>query len=408
MPDYPLSNNNRVYYAVHAVALAEMGTHPGINSPATAFKVASGVQSVGINTNFNLEQVFQLGQLEIYENIEDIPDVEVTIEKVLDGHPLLQHLATPQATSTHLASRYNNNRTDVRIAYFSDVFENASGVPQSELYCSGMYISSISMTLPVEGNSTESVTLVGNDKVWTTGSAMQGQTLTSAWWYEAGSPSQSAFDGTGEPAHAGGVLRRQDVLHSGSVWPLGVPGMKAMAAATGNKAFATQYFMPYLADGTTSRFTTAQTASAGSAASGTDGTFPIHMQSVTVSVDLGRTELFELGRRGPYHRFADFPTEVTCAIEIIETELGDMTNAVAESESNVAESPIMINLSDGTWIDLGAKNKLSSISSTGGDTGGGNRTASFNYSNFNKLTITHPQDPADVFGSGPSYGSFSV
>jgi hypothetical protein len=379
-----------------------MDTLPSLSTGPTAFKTASGVQSVGINTNFNLEQVFQLGQLEIYENIEDIPDIEVTMEKVLDGHPLLQHLATPQATSTHLASRYNNNRTDVRIAYFSDVYENASGTPQSELYCSGMYLSSISMTMPVEGNCTESITLVGNDKIWTTGSAMQ--VTNSAWWYN----NQSHFSSTGAAAHAGGVMRRQDIRHSGCVWPLGVPGMKSMASATGSTFTASSFFVPTLADGTTSRFSTAEIANGGSAGSGVDGTFPIHMQSVTVSVDLGRTELFELGRRGPYHRFADFPTEVTCAIEIIETEIGDMTNAVAESETNTVDSPIMIMLQDGTWIDLGAKNKLSSISSTGGDTGGGNRTASFNYSNFNKLTVTHPADPSDVFGSNTAYGSMSV
>ena len=406
MPDYPLSNNNRVYYAIHAVAMAEMGVHPGVFTADNAFKIASGVQSVGINTNFNLEQVYQLGQLEIYENIEDIPDVEVTMEKVLDGHPLLQHLATPQATALTLASRYNNNRTDVRIAYFSDVFENASGTPQAELYCSGMYVSSISFNLPVEGNCTESISLVGNDKTWTTGSAMQAGDTSAAWWYGGGSPSQSAFGSAGTPAFAGGVLRRQDVLHSGCIWPLSLPGTKAIAGATGATFNASTYFMPKKADGTTSLYTTSKTAKGASAASGSDGVFPIHIQNVTVSTDLGRTELFELGRRGPYHRFADFPTEVTCSIEIIETEIGDMTNAVAESESNVDESPIFIMLADGTLIDLGEKNKLASISSTGGDTGGGNRTASFNYSNFNALSVSHPNDPADIFGAGKAYGKF--
>jgi len=35
------------------------------------------------------------------------------------------------------------------------------------------------------------------------------------------------------------------------------------------------------------------------------------IQNVTISCDLTKTELFELGRRGPYHRFVDFPVEVT-------------------------------------------------------------------------------------------------
>ena len=41
----------------------------------------------------------------------------------------------------------------------------------------------------------------------------------------------------------------------------------------------------------------------------------------------------------------------------------------------------------GTVIDLGEKNKLSSVSYSGGDTGGGNATVTYSYSNFNVLTV---------------------
>ena len=37
-----------------------------------AAAMVHGLQSVGMTTNFNLEQAFQLGQLEIYENIEEV------------------------------------------------------------------------------------------------------------------------------------------------------------------------------------------------------------------------------------------------------------------------------------------------------------------------------------------------
>lgn len=404
MPDYPLSNNNRVYYAIHAIALAEIGTDTQAAHTANrAFRSASGIQSLGINTTFNLEQVFQLGQLEIYENIENIPDVEISLEKVLDGHGLLQHLSTPQTSSFHLSSRYNNNRTDVRVAYYSDEFENASGTPQSELYCSGMYVSAISLNFPIDGNSTESITLVGNDKVWCTGSSLQGGNSASGWFYE----NQSEFSSAGTPGSQG-VLRRQDVLMSGSIFPISLPGINSIAAATGSEYTGSTYFMPYTTpSGPTALYSDAAAANGGSAASGTTGTLPVHIQSISVSTDLGRTELFELGRRGPYHRFADFPTEVTCAIEIIETEIGDGIDALAESSSNVSNEPIFIMLSDGTLIDLGEKNKLASISSSGGDTGGGNRTATFNYSNFNKFTVEQPSDPAIVNYSALTYGNLA-
>ena len=58
---------NRLYFAVKAIGIAPFGSN--------AFVAVKGAQSVGINTNFNLEQVFELGQLAIYENIENIPDI---------------------------------------------------------------------------------------------------------------------------------------------------------------------------------------------------------------------------------------------------------------------------------------------------------------------------------------------
>ena len=73
-------SNDRVFYATQAVAIAPRGTAPDVYEKIHA---AHGVQSIGITTNFNLEQVFELGQLEIYENVEGIPDVEVTMEKVI-------------------------------------------------------------------------------------------------------------------------------------------------------------------------------------------------------------------------------------------------------------------------------------------------------------------------------------
>src|SRR6056300_1426278 len=158
------AQNNRVYYAVHAVGLAQAGT--------SGYKAASGVQNVGINTTFNLEQIFQLGQLSDYEQVENSPDVEVTLEKVLDGAPLIQHLATPTATSPTLAGRYNNNKSNIIINYYDDTNDNASGDPKSQVLCSGMYVSAITMTLPVDGNFTEAVTFVGNNKLWATGTSL--------------------------------------------------------------------------------------------------------------------------------------------------------------------------------------------------------------------------------------------
>ena len=139
-----LSANNRIFYACQAVGFKNMG------HAAAQYEIAKGVQSVGITTNFNLEQAFELGQIQIYENIEGTPDVEVTMEKVIDGAPLLYHLASPKATSNGLVGR-SKERCDVALGIWSDgydyVGEQGAGnddQPQVQIDMSGMYISSVS------------------------------------------------------------------------------------------------------------------------------------------------------------------------------------------------------------------------------------------------------------------------
>ena len=75
-----MSSNDRIFYACQAVAITKQG-----DTSVGTGDMIHGLQSVGMTTNFNLEQAFELGQIEIYENIEGTPDIEVTLEKVLDG-----------------------------------------------------------------------------------------------------------------------------------------------------------------------------------------------------------------------------------------------------------------------------------------------------------------------------------
>ena len=89
--------NKRVFWAVQAVCIVPMNDS---GASLTEAHVVKGLQSAGITTNFELEQVFEMGQLSIYENIETIPDVEVTLEKVIDGHSLIYLMASPKGTGS--------------------------------------------------------------------------------------------------------------------------------------------------------------------------------------------------------------------------------------------------------------------------------------------------------------------
>ena len=319
--------NKRVFWAVQAVCIVPMNDS---GASLTEAHVVKGLQSAGITTNFELEQVFEMGQLSIYENIETIPDVEVTLEKVIDGHSLIYLMASPKGTGS--ISYGQNDRADVYLGIYADTADNAGGAtPQGTVFCSGMYVSSVSYTIPVDGSATESVTLLGNDKTWG-GSNMAGAL------------------GFGTDTPPSGVSRRENIVKASQVLPLDIDGVTANA----------------------------------SGGWGSD----CHLQTITVSTDLGREEILELGAFEPYHRYVTFPVEVTSEFECIAVS-GDMVSAQGSSTSNLSNHYIALVLGDSTKLDLGLQNKLQSVSYAGADTGGGNATITYSYSNFNDLVVTN-------------------
>lgn len=334
----------RIYYAVQQAGIAKCGEN--------TFTAIHGLQSIGVTTRFNLEQVFEMSQVSIYENIENIPDVEVTLEKVLDGYPPIYMLATKGSAAPSLSGR-SNARATVGLSIYSDVQDSASGTPLSQCTISGVYVSALNYTLNVQGNFTESVTLVGNNKVW-------NNTFSA-----------TTFNNQDEPlaiAGSGGVNRREDLLlgqvAGASRLPTDIPGVSASG------------YLPF---------------------NTSTNEFAAHPQQITVQTNLGREQLFELGRRGPYHRYATFPVEVRCDIEIISTE-GDKVSALEDATSNLTNQSIYLACREGTKIDLGSRNKLNSVTYGGANAGqnGGNATVTYSYTNFNDLTVTHPADPSGL------------
>lgn len=343
--------NQRIFYACQAVAIQARGLD-AILQPGEATSVGGivhGLQSVGMSSTFTLDQVFEMGQVEIYENIEQVADIEVTLEKVIDGYKLIYNLATAGACETDLVLA-SKTRCDVLLAVFSDGLSHATGVPQNVCYNSGMYVSSVSYSYTVDGSATESVTLVGNDRFWNTEQAgVIGIQPTGIWTGfvppESGNPT-SAFD-DGDDTPLSGVVRRVDVDLEASTLPATIKSQMNDDPV------------------------------------GIGGGY--HVQSVTVSTDFGQENIQELGRFGPYARYATFPIEVTSDFEVIATS-GDLIN-VSGDAPNLANNTIIIKDTAGTVINLGTANKLSSVSYSGGDTGGGNATVSYSFQNFNVLTV---------------------
>jgi hypothetical protein len=364
-----MATNNRIYYAIQQVKLGS-----GSNK-----QVVHGLQSAGITTNFNLEQVFEMGQLAIYQNVENIPEIEVTLNKVLDGYPLLWILATEAGTgingdlvaSSPTLSGRQNARVDMELSIYPDTGDAAEGSARNTVVCSGMYPSSVSYTFPVDGNFTEDLTLVGNDKLW-------GSVATGGF-------SSSSDDSPDAPE---GVNRRQHLNMGACRFPTQIPGINAQGVNV------------------------AQSSGLG---------FGTHIQNITVSTDLGREAIFELGTFAAYTRYVTFPVEVTSEFEILAIS-GDMISATengyfkgdfsyggshsvagptdtgcANPRFNLLDQRIYLETCEGTKIQLGSKNKLTSVNYAGGDTGGGNVTVTYSYSTFNDCIIVHE---AELNGQG--------
>jgi hypothetical protein len=366
-----MPNNKRIFYACQAVGISEM------NKSSATLHVLHGVQSVGVNTAFNLEQVFELGQLEIYENIEGVPEVEVTLEKVLDGYPLIYTAATCAvedkgffSAGGHGLAQRANNQCCVHLGIFDETENTIAGKNAStNVYMSGMYVSNVSYTMPTDGNMTESITLAGNHKVWATGASA----FTSA------AIASSRFTSSDQPSGVGaiGVARRENFNMASSIVP------KSIIKATSPSSLL-------VGSGSISE-------TAGNGYDSASKTNKVHIQSATVSTDFGREDIFELGRKFAYYRPATFPIEVTCELEVISNS-GDFVNALEEGDpglhgntrtsgNNTTDETIKLIINNGYEFDLGTKNRLSSINFAGGDAGGGNATMTFSYSNFNSLSV---------------------
>lgn len=342
--------NNRIYYAVQVVKMRPCQTAANGTVTYGTEKVLRGVQSVGMTTNFNLEQVYQLGQLELYDNIEEVPDIEVTLNKVLDGTRALYNIATDGSggTGNNLAlTEISDRRCDLALGIYDDADVSTSGAADYYVVCTGMYVSSISYNLASDGNFTEDLTLVGNHKKW------------------------SNTAGTGITSFTGGITSNESKkVHRR--WSLDKTSNTVLPTGTGG--------IP------------------GSFAAGSG----LHVNSIALSCNLGREAINELGARSPYYRYISFPVEVTSEFEVTATQ-GDQvdaddfsTQAACSTATNLTDKQIKVTIcamngaGTGYTIDLGLKNKLTSVNYTGGDTGGGNATITYSFQTFNSFKVSSP------------------
>ena len=321
----------------------------------------NGVQSVGLSTSIDFTQIFELGYLQIFENVEGIPTCEVTIERNIpsNGYTMYQ-LAGLNPGTTEYRERFTNDLLAfgsdepmaVRLAVNSNANQIGRGGSQAP-YCQYIHItgytSSYSVNATVDGPVSESMTLLG----------------TSVEIVPSGSSNTNLLPSGGD---AGANTYRGRDCH-----------FRTAMVSGGPPSYSTKD----------------------------------RVQSFSLSVDIGREDLQELGRKQPYLRYSNFPTEVTCDVEYnldlskeVDTDLfpthslTSMFNGFTATDNcdlNPASGYVVM-LSGARLIDCypseqygpnlicatsGAK--LTSESYSGGDTGGGPVTVSKSYQAFNNM-----------------------
>ncbi len=190
--------NQRTFYACQAVAL----TPQTPNAQGDTFTKGSqtfvhGVQSIGFNSTFSVENLFELGQLEIYDAKLTSAEIEITIEKVLDGYKTCYGIISNGKTALTEAAK---QRADLDFAIYADTGNAGVGAKQISIQCTGMYVNNVTYTFPVDGNPTESITLVGNHKSWGNGNVTVPAEVTG---------------GTDAGRQSGHIFKRTDYSYSG-------------------------------------------------------------------------------------------------------------------------------------------------------------------------------------------------
>lgn len=351
-----MAANKRVFYACEGFQLQPVLVVGNTKTPDSAgYKTPRGIQSVGMTTNFNLEKVFQLGQLSLYENIEGNPEIEVTVNKTLDGtRPLfLTCLSGSHTTNTLSIVQGQDNQVNMKFYIYPATNNIGSGVPDTILECTGMYANSFTYTFPTDGNATEEVGMVGNHKKWETGAVAVALYTSNS-------------SGDGEIART--IVRRFKFDQANCVFPTGSGGMRMV-----------------------------------------DDSGAPPLNNVTVSFDLGREPVYTLGTYEPYIRTVTFPVEISTEIETLATD-GDFLNITEETygcvdtqasrDARPKNKPIKFVIcgekaEDKLTLDLGSRNKLSTVSYGGGEAGGGNLTISYSFVTDNTFTMTAAGSYAD-------------
>jgi len=351
--------NVRVFYANSALFIKP-------DADAGTYDFVRGIQSASDSFDLPSEFLQQWGMAGDYEAVDGTADVTFDCEKLVDGSTPLFLAATEGSSAASLTAR-SEKRCVLAVGIYRSDADYVSGTPTRVMEYSGQQPTNISYSFTTDGPFTESMSFVGNYATWQAAGAKYGAL-----------PSNPTSSGTDVPpaltACSGGVQFKENLRFTGTyptLLPTFIPGISASGTMPMN---------------------------------GSCPTIPI--QSITVSVDLTRETIDQLGCKTPYARIAQFPVDVTTEIEVLSqsghgleiTEIGSLL--VGCERTNAPTSRLRIATDSGLTIDLGSKNKLTGTTQTYGDAGGSNATYTLSFTNKSVMSVYHVNDPSSIVYSG--------
>jgi len=124
------------------------------------------------------------------------------------------------------------------------------------------------------------------------------------------------------------------------------------------------------------------------------------LQSISISFDLSRREILDLGKRqgvssasqANRYKLLDLPVEITTTLNTVVAAKDFSGDINAQSFTNTPSSEqikVVLNANGSNiTFDMGSGNALGDVSRSGGDAGGGNVEASYTYKNYNTFSIS--------------------
>lgn len=379
---------------------------PGDPSQQQAF----GVQSMGYDANFDLSPVFEFCDSEPYFINEGLPQVEITVNKILDGSCPIYSMATKEASQPTLFGRAAC-KCHIASAIFpcdeDSTGSSGTSTPRAVVVFPDAQINSISYSFGSDNSPfSEDITFVGNDIIWTnptddindiadcTGTL--GFSYTAQFLADVASISFNACcaSGTPGPSMPSGQIRKPQYRED-FIWDETNEDFAETLDVNGALCDPDTTVLPAIIPGV--------------ACNGTNLNNAVAVQSITISADLNREELNALGSRAPRTRTITPPITVSTSIEVVSefdsalsaTEAGAFTPSLPTGSfcetagENLRQGTIRVAICGGLRIYTGTQNKIQSISMSGASTDGDNLTITYNFQTFNTLTVLHENGSED-------------